>query len=218
MIEATNDYYGLPDKAIVGQHAIFDQAVLDSPEINDTYLQQQDEKPWQVVIKRFNKQSTITYPFNPLDVVGWHGDVSVVRLNWQDIRPLMSHRVHLPPSAHTTFVTRRFVVCTFVPRPMETDPGALKVPFYHNNDDFDEVIFYHLGEFFSRDNIEPGMLTFHPCGFTHGPHPKAYRASSHSTKKETDEVAVMIDTRDGLKIGELMKNVEWQGYIDSWKE
>ncbi|CAM3061211.1 homogentisate 1,2-dioxygenase [Moritella viscosa] len=218
MIEATNDYYGLPDKTIVGQHAIFDQAVLDTPEIDAAYLQQQDEKPWQVVLKRFNKLSIIDYPFNPLDVVGWHGDVSVVRINWQDIRPLMSHRFHLPPSAHSTFVTSRFVVCTFVPRPMETDQGALKVPFYHSNDDFDEVIFYHQGEFFSRDNIEQGMLTFHPCGFTHGPHPKAYRTGYKSQRKETDEVAVMIDTRDGLDIGSLMPDVEWRGYIDSWKE
>ncbi|SQD79570.1 homogentisate 1,2-dioxygenase [Moritella yayanosii] len=218
MIEATNDYYGLPDKTIVGQHAIFDQAVLDTPEIDAAYLQQQDEQPWQVVLKRFNALSIIGYPFNPLDVVGWHGDVSVVRINWQDIRPLMSHRFHLPPSAHSTFVTSRFVVCTFVPRPMETDPGALKVPFYHNNDDFDEVIFYHQGEFFSRDNIEPGMLTFHPCGFTHGPHPKAYRAGCKSQRKATDEVAVMIDTRDGLDIGSLMQDVEWHGYVESWKE
>ena len=218
MIEATNDYYGLPDKTIVGQHAIFDQAVLDTPEIDAAYLKQQDEQPWQVVLKRFNELSIIEYPFNPLDVVGWHGDVSVVRINWQDIRPLMSHRLHLPPSAHSTFVTSRFVVCTFVPRPMETDPGALKVPFYHNNDDFDEVIFYHQGEFFSRDNIDPGMLTFHPCGFTHGPHPKAYRAGCKSQRKATDEVAVMIDTRDGLDIGSLMQDVEWHGYVESWKE
>ena len=87
----------------------------------------------------------------------------------------MSHRYHLPPSVHTTFVADRFVVCTFVPRPFESDPGALKVPFFHTNDDFDEVIFYHAGDFFSRDNIRPGMVTFHPSGFTHGPHPKALR-------------------------------------------
>jgi homogentisate 1,2-dioxygenase len=60
----------------------------------------------------------------------------------------MSHRYHLPPSAHTTFVGRNFVVCTFAPRPIESDPGALKVPFFHNNDDYDEVIFYHRGEVF----------------------------------------------------------------------
>lgn len=218
LIEATNDCYGLPDKGIVGQHALFDQAVLDSPEIDEAFLQQQDEQPWQVLVKRLNRQSIIEYPYNPLDVVGWHGEVSVVRLNWRDIRPLMSHRYHLPPSAHSTFITHRFVVCTFVPRPMESDPGALKVPFYHSNDDFDEIIFYHSGDFFSRDNIEPGMLTFHPCGFTHGPHPKAYKAGHERHKKQTNEVAVMIDTRDGMMAGAEMPSVEWEDYVNSWKE
>lgn len=218
LIEATNDCYGLPDKGIVGQHALFDQAVLDSPEIDEAFLQQQDEQPWQVLVKRLNRQSIIEYPYNPLDVVGWHGEVSVVRLNWRDIRPLMSHRYHLPPSAHSTFITHRFVVCTFVPRPMESDPGALKVPFYHSNDDFDEIIFYHSGDFFSRDNIEPGMLTFHPCGFTHGPHPKAYKAGHERDKKQTNEVAVMIDTRDGMMAGAEMPSVEWEDYVNSWKE
>ncbi len=74
----------------------------------------------------------------------------------------MSHRYHLPPSAHTTWVGNRFVICTFVPRPFETDPGALKVPFFHNNDDYDEVIFYHAGDFFSRDNIKPGVIELAP--------------------------------------------------------
>ena len=45
------------------------------------------------------------------------------------------------------------------------------MPFFHNNDDFDEVIFYHAGEFFSRAHIHPGMFTMHPCGCPHGPHP-----------------------------------------------
>ena len=85
----------------------------------------------------------------------------------------MSHRYHLPPRSHTTFVADRFVVCTFVPRPFETDPGALKVPFFHNNDDFDEVIFYHAGDFFSRDNIQPGhddlpSLRLHPRAASQG--------------------------------------------------
>ena len=121
-----------------------------------------------------------------------------MKLNWRDIRPMMSHRYHIPPSVHSTFVADRFVVCTFVPRPIESDPGALKVPFFHSNDDFDEVIFYHAGEFFSRDNIKPGMVTFHPNGFTHGPHPKAFAAGAKAAKTMTDEVAVMIDARDPL--------------------
>ena len=68
------------------------------------------------------------------------------------------------------------------------------MPFYHNNDEFDESIFYHQGNFFSRDNIKPGMFTLHPSGFHHGPHPKAFAAAAANNKGErkyTDEVAVM---------------------------
>ncbi|MBN67253.1 MAG: homogentisate 1,2-dioxygenase [Rickettsiales bacterium] len=217
LIQATNDSYRLPDKGLVGPHAIFDPAVLDTPRIDDAFKAQQTEDEWQVVIKRHGSLSTVTYPFNPLDALGWHGDNLVVRVNWRDIRPLMSHRYHLPPSAHTTFLCNRFVVCTFVPRPIETDPGALKVPFYHSNNDYDEVIFYHAGDFFSRDNIHPGMITWHPCGFPHGPHPKAFEAGLKAAKTHTEEVAVMIDTRDALHAGDAMQNIEWTGYVDSWK-
>jgi homogentisate 1,2-dioxygenase len=217
MIEATNDSYQLPEKGLVGNHAIFDAAMIDTPKIDDAFKAQYSENSTQVQIKRHNKVSTVTFPFNPLDAIGWHGDLSVMRINWRDIRPLMSHRYHLPPSAHTTFVAQRFVVCTFVPRPIESDPGALKVPFYHNNDDYDEVLFYHAGDFFSRDNIERGMVTFHPAGFTHGPHPKAFQAGLEYRKKFTDEVAVMLDTRDALEVGPAAETTENPDYVNSWK-
>ena len=217
MIEATDDSYQLPEKGLVGNHAIFDPAMLRYPEINDQFLAQQDENTWQVEVKRHQRLSRITYPFNPLDAQGWHGDLTVMKINWRDIRPLMSHRDHLPPSAHATFVAKRFVVCTFVPRPIESDPGALKVPFYHSNDDFDEVLFYHAGDFFSRDNIEAGMVTFHPAGFTHGPHPKAFAAGQAHKKTFTDEVAVMLDTRDALEITAASQAVENAEYVYSWK-
>lgn len=218
LIEATNDGYRLPDKGLVGPNAIFDLAMLDVPQIDAAYKDQQSEKPWSVVIKRGEKYSTQTFPFNPLDVVGWKGDNVPVRINWRDIRPLMSHRYHLPPSAHTTFLANRFVVCTFCPRPIESDPGALKVPFYHSNNDYDEIIFYHMGEFFSRDNIHPGMVTYHPVGFPHGPHPKAFKAGEKFARKETDEVAVMIDTRDAVVIDKDATAAESKSYVDSWKE
>ena len=217
MIEATGDNYRMPEKGIMGHHAVFDPAMLDVPQIDDSFLAQQTEDSWRVCVKRQGQISTLTYPFNPLDAVGWHGSLLPVRLNWRAIRPLMSARYHVPPSAHTTFTSSRFVVCTFVPRPMESDPGALKVPFFHNNDDYDEVIFYHRGEFFSRDNIHAGMLTLHPAGITHGPHPKAFEAGRKALRKETDEVAVMIDSREKLDVAELPEGVEWAGYVDSWK-
>ena len=216
LIESTNGSYRTPDRGMVGRHAVYDEAVLDTPRIDDAFKAQYDEKEWRVAIKRGGELSMVTYPFNPLDAVGWHGDLVPVRLNVKDIRPLISHRYHLPPSAHTTWVGNRFVVCTFVPRPFETDPGALKVPFFHNNDDYDEVIFYHAGDFFSRDNIHPGMVTWHPCGFTHGPHPKALQRMYETAKPATDEYAVMIDTRDALEPGAAAEAAEFKPYADSW--
>jgi len=217
LVEAVNNAYRLPDRGMLGEHAQFDPAVLETPKINDRFLKQQGETRWEVAVKRRGQISTIAYPFNPLDAQGWKGTVVPVKLNWRDIRPIVSHRYHLPPSVHTTFLADRFVVCTFVPRPIESDPGALKVPFFHNNDDYDEVIFYHAGNFFSRDNIKPGMVTFHPAGFTHGPHPKAFAAGAKFERKETDEVAVMIDTRDPLDSAPEAEHVEDKSYVDSWR-
>jgi len=215
LIEATNGSYKLPERGILGPHAFFDPAALETPTLDAAFQAQRDGE-WKVEVKRRAQISTITYPFNPLDAAGWKGNLSVVRLNWRDIRPVMSHRYHIPPSVHSTFVADRFVVCTFVPRPIESDPGALKVPFYHSNDDYDEVIFYHQGEFFSRDNIHPGMVTWHPNGFTHGPHPKAFAAGAKAAKTMTDEVAVMVDTRDPLDIAAAAEAFEDHGYVKSW--
>jgi homogentisate 1,2-dioxygenase len=217
LIEATNDAYCLPERGILGSHAFFDPAILDTPKLDDAFRAQADEREWRVHVKRRDAITTVNYPFNPLDAVGWKGNLSVVRLNWRDLRPVMSHRYHLPPSVHSTFVADRFVICTFVPRPIESDPGALKVPFFHSNNDFDEVIFYHRGEFFSRDNIRPGMMTLHQAGFIHGPHPKAFAAGAKAVKTMTDEVAVMIDARDHFEISSAAEAVEDRCYADSWK-
>ena len=218
LIEATQSSYRLPDKGLVGENAIFDPAMFDLPKIDEAFkLQSVQTREWQLRIKRRNAISTVRYPFNPLDAEGWHGTLHPVRINVRDLRPLMSHRYHLPPSAHTTFVADRFVVCTFVPRPFETDPGAIKVPFFHSNDDYDEVIFYHAGDFFSRDGIHPGMVTLHPCGFTHGPHPKALTRMLKQTAPATEEYAVMIDTRDALDIAANATQVEREDYHQSWR-
>jgi homogentisate 1,2-dioxygenase len=217
-IEAIGESFTLPDRGPLGPTAVFDPAMLDTPVMDDAFRDHQ-ARPGEhgVEIKKRGAVSTATFPYNPLDAVGWHGDLAPARLNVRDIRPVASHRYHLPPSVHATFTAPRFVVCTFTPRPFETDPGALKVPFFHNNDDFDEILFYHAGDFFSRDGIDAGMMTLHPSGFTHGPHPKALKNMLVQAKPATDEYAVMIDTRDPVDVSEDATAVESTAYVDSWK-
>jgi homogentisate 1,2-dioxygenase len=94
------------------------------------------------------------------------------------------------------------------------DPDALRVPFYHSNIDFDEVLFYHRGEFFSRAGIAPGMVTFHPQGIHHGPQAKAAERTKGVLR--TEEVAVMLDTKLPLRPTAEAGRVESIDYWKSW--
>jgi homogentisate 1,2-dioxygenase len=212
LVIASTDEIGLPDRGIVGRHALFDPALLDVPTLS---APPEPHRPWKLVVQRQGRFSTITYPHNPITTVGWKGDLSVWRLNVADIRPMTSERYHLPPTAHATFMAPRVVICTFLPRPLENgDPGALKVPFYHSNIDYDEVLFYHDGEFFSRAGIDAGMVTFHPQGIHHGPQPGAVAAAA--TKTRTEEQAVMIDTRRPLRLTDAGRAASNPDYWKSW--
>jgi homogentisate 1,2-dioxygenase len=213
LIIQSNMEFEQPEKGLIGQHALYDPAVITTPEPRPDL---DDNREWEVRIKVEDEFSSVVYPFNPIDVVGWKGDLTVWKLNIRDIRPIMSHRAHLPPSAHSTFVTQGAVVCTFVPRPLEQDPKALKVPFFHRNTDYDEFIFYHDGNFFSKDNIAPGMATLHPRGIHHGPHPKAL--ANQGSKTHTDEYAVMLDGLNPIHILPAGEAVEWKEYWMSWME
>jgi homogentisate 1,2-dioxygenase len=202
----------LPDRGLLGRYALFDHDVIEVPTPDPTHVR----TPSLVKVQRQARISTITYPFDPLrTTAGWKGDLSVWRLNVRDIRPVVSERYHLPPSAHTTFTMPNAVVCTFLPRALEAgDPAALRVPFYHANIDYDEVLFYHAGDFFSRAGIGPGMVTFHPQGIHHGPQPQAALASKDKTR--TDEQAVMIDTRRPLAMTDAARRANIPDYWKSW--
>jgi homogentisate 1,2-dioxygenase len=178
-IESSGEFED-PSRGLLGPNALYDQTAIVTPE--SALGSEQDLKEYKVEIKRLGKITTVTYPFNPLDAKGWKGSVYPYKLSIYDFCPIMSHRYHIPPSGHTTFVSKNFVVCSFVERPLEDEKhGVLKVPFYHSNIDYDEVLFYHQGNFFSRDNIDEGAMTFHPQGIHHGPHPKAYEKSNGKT-------------------------------------
>lgn len=200
-------------KGLLGQHALYDLSAIGIPELPE--YREEAGKEFEIRIQRGGEVSSVFYPYNPLDIAGWKGDLFVWKINVRDIRPVMSPRVHLPPPVHSTFFMHNAVVCTFLPRPLEDDPEALRVPFYHRNTDYDEVLFYHDGDFFSRDNIKPGMVTLHPTGIHHGPHPKAL-ANQHKLT-HTNEVAVMIDTVNTLHLTPEAEAVEWKEYWASWK-
>jgi len=214
LIVETPERILMPDRGPLGQHALFDKGVLVAPELGLVESADDQGLEWEVHIKRQGETTRVVYPFYPMDVVGWKGDLWVAKLNVRDFRPVTSPRYHLLPSVHATFQAGGCLISTFAPRPLESDPEALHVPFYHRNTDYDEVLFYHQGDFFSRAGIRPGMLTLHPQGIHHGPQPQAVQASKGKT--HTSEVAVMVESKTPFTVRPEMEAIEIVDYALSW--
>jgi homogentisate 1,2-dioxygenase len=212
LVVETREEISLPERGLLGQHALFDPAVLGLPDLRETY----EERPgrWTVRAKRDGQFTTITYRWYPIDVVGWRGTLTVRKLNVRDFRPVTSPRYHLPPSVHATFVVPGLSICTFAPRPLE-GPETMRVPFYHNNIDNDEVLFYHRGNFFSRAGIDEGYMTVHPQGLYHGPAPAAVKGAA--TKTETDEIAVMLEAERPFRVSDALMSADLPEYATSWR-
>jgi homogentisate 1,2-dioxygenase len=155
------------------------------------------------------------YGTHPFDVVGWDGYCYPFALSIHDFEPITG-RVHQPPPVHQTFDAHNFVVCSFCPRLYDYHPNAIPAPYNHSNIDSDEVLYYVDGDFMSRKSVTRGMITLHPAGIPHGPHPGAVEKSIG--KKETQELAVMVDTFHPLMLTVDAINIENKDYTMSWAE
>ena len=157
----------------------------------------------------------IQYGTHPFDVVGWDGCCYPYIFSIHDFEPITG-RVHQPPPVHQTFETDAFVVCSFVPRLYDYHPASIPAPYNHSNIDSDELLYYVDGEFMSRKHVTKGMLTLHPAGIPHGPHPGAVEKSIGA--KETKELAVMLDTFRPLQLTKTALELENPDYVMSWAE
>ncbi len=166
-------------------------------------------------VKKKGLMYNIWYANHPFDVVGWDGYEYPYAFSIHDFEPITG-RVHQPPPVHQTFDAHNFVICSFVPRLYDYHPEAIPAPYNHSNIDSDEVLYYVDGDFMSRKHVTRGMITLHPGGIPHGPHPGAVEKSIGA--KETKELAVMVDTFHPLLMTEDAHNIEDENYIMSWAE
>ncbi|MEP6677338.1 MAG: homogentisate 1,2-dioxygenase, partial [Ferruginibacter sp.] len=116
------------------------------------------------------------YGHHPFDVIGWDGCCYPYAFSIHDFEPITG-RIHQPPPVHQTFEANNFVVCSFVPRLFDYHPLAIPAPYNHSNIDSDELLYYVDGDFMSRKNVTRGMITLHPAGIPHGPHPGSVQKS-----------------------------------------
>lgn len=168
-----------------------------------------------IKVKKKGLQYDIWYANHPFDVVGWDGYEYPYALSIHDFEPITG-RVHQPPPVHQTFDAHNFVICSFVPRLYDYHPNAIPAPYNHSNIDSDELLYYVDGDFMSRKHVTRGMLTLHPAGIPHGPHPGAVEKSIGL--KETKELAVMVDTFKPLLMTKDAVEIEDDNYMMSWAE
>ncbi len=168
-----------------------------------------------IKIKKENVLHEFVYATHPFDVVGWDGYNFPYGFSIHNFEPITG-RVHQPPPVHQTFETSALVVCSFVPRLYDYHPHSIPAPYNHSNIDSDEVLYYVDGDFMSRNNIKQGHITLHPKGIPHGPAPGAMERSIG--QKETQELAVMIDTFRPLMVTEEAMKIDDGKYYKSWVE
>ena len=166
-------------------------------------------------IKKDDSIHECVYAAHPFSIVGWDGYNYPYKFSIHDFEPITG-RLHQPPPVHQTFETSNFVICSFVPRLYDYHPNAIPAPYNHSNIDSDEVIYYVDGDFMSRKNVNEGYISLHPAGIPHGPHPGLMEKSIG--KKETKELAVMVDTFQPLKVTDYAVKIDDGKYYQSWLE
>ena len=192
------------------EHSPFCERDLRVPSKLDT-IDQKGE--FLIKIKKEGLLHDYIYASHPFDVVGWDGYNYPYAFSIHDFEPITG-RVHQPPPVHQTFETSAFVICSFCPRMYDYHPEAIPAPYNHSNIDSDEVLYYVDGDFMSRNDIEMGQITLHPAGIPHGPHPGAYERSIG--KKQTEELAVMVDTFKPLQLTQQALDIEAKNYYKTW--
>jgi homogentisate 1,2-dioxygenase len=192
------------------EHSPFCERDYKLPENLETHDEIGD---FTLKIKKQGKLHEVIYNSHPFDIVGWDGYNYPYGFSIHNFEPITG-RVHQPPPVHQTFESKGFVMCSFVPRLYDYHPKAIPAPYNHSNIDSDEVLYYVDGDFMSRTDIEQGHISLHPGGIPHGPHPGTYEKSIG--KKETLELAVMIDTFKPLQITENAIKIEDKNYYKSW--
>lgn len=194
------------------EHSPFCERDIRPPQDLKTY----DEKgDYLIKAKKKGMLYGLHYGTHPFDVIGWDGCCYPYIFSIHDFEPITG-RVHMPPPIHQTFETSGFVVCSFVPRMYDYHPNAIPAPYNHSNIDSDEVLYYVDGDFMSRKHVTRGMITLHPAGIPHGPHPGAVEKSIGT--KETRELAVMVDTFRPLMLTKQALEIEDTSYVMSWAE
>jgi len=192
---------GFVEHPTLGRHNPFDPDVIEVPEPKALSAEAGEEV--ELRVQRDGQVTAFFFRGHPLDVVGWKGDLFPFRFHNTDFRPVTADRNHVPPSAFGLFCAPGWVLCNFVPHPLQRDPEAARLPYYHRNVDYDEIGFLHAGSV-GGVPMEGTTIMWHPRGAVHGPGEEVRAAAAeHWQEIGTNDIqAVNVDCERPLRMSE----------------
>jgi len=199
LVLESKDEIGFVSHETLGRHNPYDPDIIGVPE--PTPQEAEPGVEYEVRVKRAGQITSFFFDTHPIDVVGWKGDLFPFRFHNTDFRPVFADRNHVPPTAFGLFRTKSWVICNFVPHPVQMDREAARLPYYHRNVDYDEIGFLHGGTLGGAP-MAGTTIMWHPRGAVHGPGEEARAMAAAAWELITfdDLEAVNIDTVRPLTI------------------
>jgi homogentisate 1,2-dioxygenase len=188
----------------LGRQAPFDPDVIRVP---DPVPVVSEKSEYEVRVKYDGAYSSIFMDHHPCDVEGWKGDYFPFAFNIRDWNVIMSDTLHLPPSMHCFLVAEGINIINLLPRPFESVKGVERLPYYHRNADYDEIVLFHGGNSLGHP-FPPGLVSHDPQGIHHG-YPDRVRIKSRREWDEHPRIewqVIIIEAARPLKLDPIMQS------------
>ncbi len=190
------------------EHAPYHERDLRPPRFRDPI---DKDGEFSIIVKTGAQLVRNVLDHHPFDVVGWDGCFYPFALSLRDYEPATS-RIFLLPDQYKVLTSERTMMTCIVPRRLPDHPDPSPAQAFHQNMDFDEVLYRFSG---STGLTEPqsGTFTLHPRGLDHGPKP-----GFETTPKRDfqDAWGFMLDTREMLSPTVEAMSACDDSYAETW--
>jgi homogentisate 1,2-dioxygenase len=164
------------------------------------------------LVKYGDQLSRFWLDHHPFDAVGWDGCLYPFAVNLEDYDPIVGNTDRLPDQ-YQVFVTHGTMIMAIVPRRRADHPDASPGQPHHVNSDIDEIL-YRIGGSNRATDPNPGTITLHPRGLSHGPRP------GFLDQPKTDRLplyGLMLDTGDHLRMTTAAQEAMDASAFDKWR-
>lgn len=187
---------GVPPKFLKSNGQFRDDAPYHERDIRVPKLVDPIEEAgeYTLFVKTGDQTNRLVVDRHPFDVAGWDGYYYPYAISMRDYEPLTGS-IHLQPDQYMAFLSKQTMVALITPRRLPEHPDTTPSQAYHQNIDFDEILYRFSGSTGATE-LGGGTFTLHQKGYDHGPKPGF---EDLPRREAQDAWALMVDTTAHLR-------------------